>query len=192
MAERGEVRNAFPDLPGEEKLKELILYIAEKSALDPYFGAVKLNKILHYSDIVSYGLYGEPITGVEYAALEQGPGPKRLVQIKRDMLRRGEIKEEERPVGIEHVQRRIVPQIKADLLKFNGREIAVVDSVIQALWKLTATQVSRESHTRAWRIARKHSLPIPYEAVFLSSDETASASDIARAKVLAGEYGWKL
>jgi len=37
----------------ERKFKELILYVADKCSDDPDFGAVKLNKILFYSDFYS-------------------------------------------------------------------------------------------------------------------------------------------
>ena len=53
----------------EEKLSELILYISQKCATDPKFGAVKLNKILYLSDFLAFGNWGEPITGVEYQHL---------------------------------------------------------------------------------------------------------------------------
>ena len=38
----------------EGKFRELILYVARRSEDDKYFGAVKLNKILYFSDFNAY------------------------------------------------------------------------------------------------------------------------------------------
>ncbi len=54
-----------------EKLRELVLYIADKCEEDRTFGAVKLNKILFYADFISFAEYGEPITGVSTGSLKQ-------------------------------------------------------------------------------------------------------------------------
>ena len=59
-----------------DKFKELILYVCEKSATDPNFGATKLNKILFLSDFWAYAYCGRPITGVEYMKLRFGPAPE--------------------------------------------------------------------------------------------------------------------
>jgi hypothetical protein len=72
-----------------KKLKELILYISQKCASDPNFGAIKLNKILYFSDFASFAHYGEPITGAEYQKLEQGPAPRRMVPVRNEMQRSG-------------------------------------------------------------------------------------------------------
>lgn len=50
------------------KFKALMLYAAEKSRGDPRFGAIKLNKILFFSDFLSYGLTGRAVTAAVHAA----------------------------------------------------------------------------------------------------------------------------
>ena len=49
----------------ERKLKELILYVADRCEADPTFGAIKLNKTLFYADFLAFASTGKPITGVE-------------------------------------------------------------------------------------------------------------------------------
>ena len=48
------------------KLCELIIYIAEHSKDDTSFGAVKLNKLLYYSDFSAYRQLRNSITDAEY------------------------------------------------------------------------------------------------------------------------------
>ena len=62
----------------EKKLEELILYISEQCADDPTRGAVKLNKILCYSDFLFYAYHDRGITNVEYQKLPKRPAPRKL------------------------------------------------------------------------------------------------------------------
>jgi len=71
----------------EKKLAELILYISEKCANDPTFGAVKLNKILCFSDFLFYAYNDRGITNVEYQKLPNGPAPRRLIPIRDGLIK---------------------------------------------------------------------------------------------------------
>src|SRR6266849_10039751 len=73
--------------PDERKLAELILYIAQKCVDDPTFGAIKLNKILCYSDFIFYAYHERGITNVEYQKLPNGPAPRRLVPVRNQLIR---------------------------------------------------------------------------------------------------------
>lgn len=177
----------FPDLDSAGRLRELILYIADKCGDDATFGAVKLNKILFFSDFISYSSRGKPITGVEYQRLPKGPAPKPLVPVREKMEAKGEIAIAVQQYG-SYPQHRIVPLRPADLSEFDGQDIAQVDMVIDALWGVTATQCSNLSHQRAWRIAENQET-IPYEAALLS-DESVTDYEINRAKELSKRYEW--
>lgn len=179
----------FNDPASERKLKSLVLYIAAKCAEDKYFGTVKLNKILFFSDFIAYATLKSPITGVEYLALEAGPAPRPMPAIRQHMLADRQIAEEVRIVGGGYAERRIVATEKPDLRLFSGEEIALVDSVIEALRKKTATDVSWLSHARAWKISRKSTGSIPYETVFVSNMPPSEAQ-IARGKELIEKHGW--
>ncbi len=179
----------FPSRDGEAKLRELMLHISEKCADDPSYGATKLNKILDVADQRSYVLYGTPITGVEYLALDKGPAPRRLLPIKQSMIEAHEIVEEKRVVG-GYVQRRIVPLRKPNLSMLTGQDVAVVDAVIEEMWKKGGARVSKESHGRRWRIAHKAGVSIPYAAAFLTNEEVVRPEDKARAKELADRLSW--
>ena len=100
---------ALPE--SERRFRELLLYICEKSATDPKFGATKLNKILYFSDFLAFARYGKPITGFEYQRERNGPVPKRLVSIRNQM---GVATLERRPVtGNISITARLLPSFES-------------------------------------------------------------------------------
>ncbi len=169
-----------------DRLKELILYVAQKCADDPTFGATKLNKILYFSDFISYEKYGSPITGVAYMKLDHGPAPKALVPVRKEMERDGDIAVVETPY-CGKIQKRILAKREAKLDSFSARDIAMVDHVIDCLGKASAAMVSHLSHNIAWKIAGLKG-EIPYESVFLSDREPTDA-DSAWAITVAKSQG---
>lgn len=175
----------------EEKLRELVLYIARQCASHPLFGYTKLNKLLFFSDFIAYEQLGQPITGAEYMALEFGPGPRRLVPIREDMLIDGDI-------TIEHsgAQRRIVAQRSPDLEHFSPAECKLVDKVIKALEHQDADRVSELSHMfLGWKAAWAETLAtgkpttIPYETVHVSN-KPLSESELTTGKAVMEKHGW--
>jgi hypothetical protein len=177
-----------PQGEGEARLKEMILYISRKCAPDHSFGAIKLNKILWWSDFMAYAQHGEGITGVEYQRLAQGPAPRRLVPARQELIA------DERAVVLHfselggYTRKVIHAKDEPCLTMFSAAQIAIVDEVIERVGGLTASTVSNLSHGKAWEIADDGE-SIPYEAVFLS-DEPVDAWDKARTIELAAQFGW--
>jgi hypothetical protein len=148
------------------KLKELILYIANRLADDPKFGATKLNKILFYSDFIAYAKLGKSITGEKYQKLPKGPAPKYLVPVREQMRLRGDIVcySIDTLVGPQH---RIAPLRSANIKKFTSEQISIIDEVMNVLRNKDADEVSELSHDFiGWKIV-KDGEEIPYETVFL-------------------------
>ena len=184
-----EVHYTF-DLPrGRQRFRELIVYVSAQCASDPHFGSTKLNKILFYSDFRAFERLGEPITGMAYFALKEGPAPYLMRPVRRELEREGAIETEEAPVG-NFSQIRTIARREADLDLFTKGELAIVHEVIDELRDKTARQVSEESHGVAWRTRTMGGF-IPYEAAFYS-DEAATAQDIAEARELNERYAWEL
>jgi hypothetical protein len=171
------------------KFKELMLYAAEKSRNDERFGATKLNKILFFSDFLSYGLTGGPISGATYQKLENGPAPRELKPIAREIVSEKSGMFIKRP-WFNYTQTVLIPLRAADLNQFKAEEIDLVDDVIRNLSPYDATETSQLSHDRsaAWQLADIGDT-IPYEAVLLSTRKPTSV-DIKRAQELARQYGW--
>jgi hypothetical protein len=170
----------------EDKLAELILYISQKCATDPKFGATKLNKILYLSDFLSFGNFGEPITGVEYQHLRLGPAPRRLIPVRDALQSAGKLVVQSLTFKSGKQQTRTVNLTDPNLKLFSGREIALVDSVIEDLWNLDADESSEFSHRFVgWKMT-KEGANIPYGSIFIS-DEPLSAAETLRGQALARE-----
>jgi len=172
----------------EIRLKELILYISERCAGHLKFGATKLNKILYFSDFLAYAHTGEPITGVEYMKLPNGPAPKKLVPIREQMRAAGELGIQEVWLRSGKIQKRTVNLRRPNLSVFTAEQISIVDTVIEALSSANSDEVSDLSHKMVgWKVADAKEV-IPYETIFLSTDPP-SLADIQRGLEVAKEYG---
>ena len=175
----------------EEKFRELLIYIAAKCEKDAGFGAIKLNKILFYSDFLAYKHLGQAITGAEYVAFQYGPAPRSLMEIREQMIERKDIAEDRRAF-----QGRIVALKEPVLEQFSADEIAIVDKVIDALRDQDSESVSELSHAllgwkAAWVEGQEIGEPavIPYGTVFVSNpplDEFEEVYGLA----LAEKHGW--
>ena len=156
--------------PNDEKLRELVLYICLRSEGDERFGAIKLNKLLFLSDFTAYLLFGRPITGHEYQALEQGPAPRRLLPIMERMTSTGEIAT--RPQSYHGwVQKKTFALREPDVTKFSAEEIDLVNRIIADWWGKTATEISNASHGFVgWQLAEKGET-IPYDIALLRRRE---------------------
>ncbi|HXZ79542.1 MAG TPA: Panacea domain-containing protein [Terriglobales bacterium] len=170
----------------EGKLAELILYISQKCATDPKFGAVKLNKILYLSDFLAFGNWGEAITAVPYQHLRMGPAPARLLPIREELQKSGKLVLQTLPLKSGKRQVRTVNLVDPDLKVFSGREIALVDSIIADLWNMDAEESSEFSHRFVgWKMTKEGD-PIPYGSIFIS-DEPLSPAEIERGQEIARE-----
>jgi hypothetical protein len=150
------------------KLKELILYIAEQSEGDPRFGKTKLFKILFYADFICYMQSGHSITGGLYRKAPFGPlavdGDAALTALQDDEAlaiarRQYHGKAQLRPVALRE------PALES----FSAPEIDLVNDVIRDLWEQNATEVSRLSHDFiGWQAAAMDEI-IPYEASLIDT-----------------------
>ena len=155
----------------EGKFRELILYVARRSEDDKYFGAVKLNKILYFSDFNAYRELGNSITGADYQHLNEGPAPREFLRVK-DSLIAQEKATIERRVVFSMTQQRLgatdEPNDEEDTFTLDERRI--IDEVIDTLWDMTARQASKLSHEEyGWRLTEPGE-SIPYSSAFFSPE----------------------
>ena len=155
----------------EEKFRELLVYVARRSADDPTFGSVKLNKILYYADFAAFRLLGQPITGATYQKLHEGPAPRELLRCRAELIRSGKANIESVPY-FTGIQKRLVIThgCEADTEIFNPQEIELVDQVINYFWGKTAREVSDFSHREPGWILSEDRETIPYETALLSAE----------------------
>ena len=172
----------------EDKLAELILYVAEQLMDDPAGGATKVNKLTWYAETSHVRAHGVPITGGPYRKLPNGPAPTYLFQIRRRLIENGdaELRDDE---YFGYRLNRLVPLRGADTSLFSEKELHTIDQVIKSLWRMTATDLSERSHRERAYILASDDEEIPLYTAFLSDERSVSKAAIARAEELAAELG---
>ena len=170
-------------VPDERKLAELIIYISQKCANDPTFGATKLNKILCYSDFVFYAYNDRGITNVEYQKLPNGPAPRRLIPVRDRLIENGDLGLQEIVLKSGETQKRTVNLRSPNLDLFTGAEIAMVDRMIESMQGVTAEDVSEISHTLVGWLVADEGETIPYNSIYFANPPL-SEEDILRAREL--------
>lgn len=174
-----------------QRFRELIIYIAQRSVADPWFGATKLNKILYHSDFRAFERFGVPLTGVRYFRLPQGPAPKKLKHVERELIEEGAIRIEEVELDFGrqgYRQKRTVALREPEMRLFTADEIALIDEVIRDLWSQNAAEVSNASHDVRWRVLQ-HKDSLPYEFARLA-DYPVTDSEDRHIQELANRFGW--
>ncbi len=177
------------ELPGgQNRLRQLVLYIARRCESATRFGGIKLNKILWKADFDSFASRQVPVTGRRYQREKFGPIPKEMLPLHRDMQREGLIRVEHIEFSDEIIEHRTVALVGPDLKIFNEDDLAFVDASIIYYWDLTGMETSDDSHGVAWR-TRSNGEPMPYELAFLS-DKGLGSQQRMRAMRLIAERGW--
>jgi hypothetical protein len=168
----------------EAKLKELILYVAERLLADPRGGATKINKILFASEWSHMREHGRPITGAEYQKLPKGPAPRALLPVREALLADGDAELVEEPIGGNSLDR-LKPLRRADLRRVTDEERRHVDRAIEELWGQTADEVSDLSHREmGWQMVDEGDT-IPFVSALLATNVTVTDAMRQRAGELA-------
>ncbi len=154
-----------------DRFKELIVYITERCREDPSFGAVKLNKILYYSDFDAYRLLGRPISGATYRRLSEGPAPKELLPAREELITQGRIALKEKSY-FNRVQKRLslTSGEASNPEMFSPDERNVIDEVIRFFWGKSAREVSDYSHREPGWLAAGEREQIPYETAWMNPE----------------------
>ena len=148
--------------PDDQKLQELILFIALRSSNDERFGSIKLNKLLFFSDFLAYAKLGRSITGHGYQRLPNGPAPKKMLPVLRQMSENNSLCMAERDY-YGRSQKIPIALREPHLDSFSAEEIAIVTDVIEGLKRKNAKGISSLSHKfPGWKLAREGEI-IPYE-----------------------------
>jgi hypothetical protein len=183
------------DLPGgQERLRELILYVSAKSADMKRFGLIKLNKIIWKADFAAFLARGLPVTGRAYQRLRFGPAPIEmqplLAEMAQDQLIRFErIDFGKDAEGHEIIETRTIALDQPTLRWFSPDDLAFVDQAIDYYRSMTGTETSDDSHGMAWS-SRSDADPMPYESAYLS-DKELGQEQLARILERAQEQGWR-
>jgi hypothetical protein len=154
---------------GLEKLKQLILYIAQEGQDDPALGAIKMNKILYFADMRAYLQLGKSITSSTYQHLPEGPAPKQFLSARGELLTEDKL-ELASAWYFNRQQQRIIAKSPPDLTVFSEAELRIVREVMDYLADFNGSEVTQLSHQEwGWKLTRDYEM-IPYRAAWLSPE----------------------
>jgi hypothetical protein len=160
-----------------KKLEEAVHYICSRASEN--LGAVKLNKILYYSDMTHYAQTGNAITGATYAKQFRGPVPKQVVPAIDHLVH-------DRRLSVENVsyfdfvKREFTTFGATDDTVFSKAEIERMDFVIHSIDKFSAREISDISHTIVWKSAELGET-LPYDSFFVAYLGDITDEDMKRA-----------
>jgi hypothetical protein len=152
-----------------EKLGEAVHYVCSNCKEEDRLGAVKLNKILYYSDMLHYAKTGRSITGASYAKRKRGPVAKQIVPAMENLRRWDRLDWTHVPV-FEGARREFDARGKTNLSLFSADETEQIDEMIRFVCSQTAMEVSEFSefsHTIVWEAADMGE-DLPYDTFLVS------------------------
>jgi|SRR5947209_3992354 len=174
---------------GQNRLREMILYVSQRSQNAPRWGKTKLNKTLWRADFRSFLERGTPVTGRAYQRLPQGPAPVEMAPVLGEMANAGLIRFDRVVFSEDVIEERIVALEQPSLTVFSASDLGYVDEAINFYWDNTAREVSDESHGIAWK-SRVDGDPMPYELAFLSDQKLSSAMQTKLLQI-GKDQGWR-
>lgn len=136
-----------------EKFKALIHYACATVNDPTKLGAIKLNKILWFSDVFAFADLGRSVTGATYVKQKFGPVPRAMVPLLYELAREGKIRIDDVSY-FGKTKKQYVPLLPADPSVFREQEKQVIDYVIRQITDhFTATEISNLTHEDIWKMA---------------------------------------
>lgn len=152
-----------------EKFEEVLLYILEKTAGKPNVGMTVLYKLLYFIDFDYYEKNEEQLMGLTYFKNTHGPAPREFATVVENMKKAG-ILEEVKSTYFQYDQKKFLPHKQADLSKFNGKELEMIDDVLARYGDKSANEISRISHEDMPWAAAEDGKDLEYDHVFYRPD----------------------
>ena len=168
------------------KLRELIVYVLDRCRHKPILGEAALNKILYFSDFISYATAGHSITGVGYIKGRRGPipNPDAMLAARNELIEDNRLSMQEdsyfgSPGRIPMVNDRV------DKSLFETAELALVDFVLNHFCKYSTTEIAGITNfDLGWQMA-SHGADVPYHTVWIRRRNLMTADALARAAMRA-------
>lgn len=167
--ESGDVRIHIPE-QNIAKFKQVLLYILENVGARPNVGQTVLYKLLYFVDFDYYEKYEEQLMGLTYIKNTHGPTPREFVTVVKEMKEQGDLVVVNSKY-FTHEQKKYLPHVEPDLSLLTGRELELIDDVIDRYADKSARQLSDLSHRdMPWK-ATADKQNLDYELVFYRTDE---------------------
>ena len=143
------------------RLRNIMLYILNRC--DEVW-CTKMNKLLFYTDFMSYRERGIAMTGLSYRAIDFGPVPERWDRVYSEFP---EVRQELRQVG-DFVGSVLIASEESDYSMFTDAELKVLDSICTHFSKMSSREISRISHDEdAWLNHHDKREHIPFDDAYM-------------------------
>jgi len=148
-----------------DKFKEILIYILNKVGSKPNIGETVIYKLLYFIDFDFYEKYEEQLIGATYVKNHYGPTPLEFKKVIEKMISDKDIVRVQNNY-FDYPQTKYLPLRKARLSGLNAHEIELIDSVLNRLCEMNASQISEYSHNDVPWLTTKSGKIIEYESVF--------------------------
>lgn len=146
-----------------EKLKAVILYVCKRCRAGD-LGAVKLHKVLYFSDMIRYIQLGTAITGSTYRKRPLGPTCDQLQSSLRELVESGKLRIDSVDY-FGYCKKQFAALVEPEA-RLSESELLVLDEVIEFVcWNNTARTISEFSHQSPWELAAFGDV-LPYSSAF--------------------------
>ncbi|MEX0961356.1 MAG: type II toxin-antitoxin system antitoxin SocA domain-containing protein [Simkaniaceae bacterium] len=153
-----------------QKFREVLLYILNKVGAKSNVGETVIYKLLYFIDFDFYEKYEEQLVGATYKKNTFGPTPIEYAAIVSTMIADKEITKIPKKY-FDKEQKKYLPLRKPNLDCLSGKEIVLIDEVLNRLADKNATQISEYSHGDIpWKVTKDMEV-IDYETVFYRTAE---------------------
>lgn len=166
-----------------DKLKAAILHVIKSCEADD-LGAVKLHKVMYYSDMLYFLVSGRAITGAEYRKRPFGPTCDDVLRILNELQNEDQISVE-RVNYFGYWKNQYHLHTDPDTNHLAKHEIDVIDEIIDFVCKnQTAQTISEFSHDMVWDMVEFGDV-IPYHNAIhlIPNDISLEAADWAQTAV---------
>lgn len=161
------------------KFKDMIHYICWKCGDPSKLGAVKLNKVAWFSDVISFLEIGEPITNARYTKQKYGPVPKAILPILRELQAEERLRIEDVPF-YGKTKKQYISLTEPNAGAFTEEQRAIIDMVVDAVCDgHTAGSISELTHDDIWKLAAVGE-EIPLHAILASEFAEVTDKDVER------------
>ena len=134
------------------KFKSLVHDVIHRCRDHPHrLGAVRLNKVLWFSDMYAYKFFGHSISGEIYVKRQRGPVPRRVLSALKELQTDGAIRIEEPRSHLD--TRKFYSMVPPPEGVLTSSEEGIVSEVLAGVLGYTANEISEASHGLAWETA---------------------------------------
>ena len=134
------------------KLKALVHYVIAKSE-PSRLGAIRLNKILWYTDALSFRATGASISGETYIKRQNGPVSQHVLSLLGELEHENAIVIRTRELYAHNITE-YISLTEPDTSALSPQDVATVETMREHICEnFTANEISEASHDLAWQAA---------------------------------------